>query len=351
MYRKFAFTLKHDNKFVQIYSHPNGTKKVLSIEGEIMTVVDGPVMHDIDGTAPKELLDGSYEICYRPFPGVGGKLMLSSGGLCHPVSFGAIRGNPPIDFPEDMIPEELVNLTSVAPMDSDYFAQYFEDSTQIIRSDVEITDPVCDTINVGLGKIPFVFGMYEGEYWIHDPRFAFHENTVDSPMPDGGGSIVEATENAGFPLGAFCASAPRTYLNEDKCSLSSEPTACGFETFQYITGLEGQYGKGMVTCGSPNEIANDPTLGGWALHGAFDAITAVNRTSSSALFLEQRSMIWASISVWAKDQLRQRVAFALSQIFVVNFSVSGNAVTEGMFGVESWCCLHRRTRSVLYPTQ
>jgi hypothetical protein len=29
------------------------------------------------------------------------------------------------------------------------------------------------------------FGKYQGDFWIHDPRFEFHENTPENPMPDG----------------------------------------------------------------------------------------------------------------------------------------------------------------------
>jgi hypothetical protein len=44
--------------------------------------------------------------------------------------------------------------------------------------------------------------------------------------------------------------------------------------------------------------------------------------------MEQRIVVWTTLVVWGKDQLRQRVAWALYQIFPVNSLISANTQTE-----------------------
>jgi len=73
-------------------------------------------------------------------------------------------------------------------------------------------------------------------------------------------------------------------------------------------------------CGSPGEVANDPRAG--AQYGLYDeadmAKVDPNSFDQDHELEEGKAMVWASVVVSAKDQLRQRVAFALSQIFVVS---------------------------------
>ena len=75
-------------------------------------------------------------------------------------------------------------------------------------------------------------------------------------------------------------------------------------------------------CGSPGEAANDPTRG--SQYGLYDEADQAKVTPTS---LDQdhepehsKAMVWTSVVLNAPDQLRQRMAFALSQIFVVSSS-------------------------------
>ena len=68
-------------------------------------------------------------------------------------------------------------------------------------------------------------------------------------------------------------------------------------------------GSGIVVCGSPNESANSPALG-----YQFDITTG--RDTEWGLD-RQREYIWAMIGLQSEDQLRQRVAWAFSQLLVV----------------------------------
>jgi hypothetical protein len=83
-----------------------------------------------------------------------------------------------------------------------------------------------------------------------------------------------------------------------------------------------------LVCGSPGEIANDLTKGGLALKGAFDWATIFDQTTVFQHMLEQRVIVWTAIAIWSNDQLRQRVAWCLYQILVINSSISSNTQTE-----------------------
>lgn len=108
-----------------------------------------------------------------------------------------------------------------------------------------------------------------------------------------------------------CADVPKTFLNE---------VGCG-----YINGRE--------SCGSPGEVGSVPSLA-----HRFGIIT-FNRgeryrnlyrpvTGSSAY----RQMVHNNIAITAPDQLRQRVAFALSQVVVAAAGANGDT--------EQWVCFY-----------
>jgi hypothetical protein len=105
----------------------------------------------------------------------GGSVRVKANGIdCTEIDFNGERGNPLVQFTSpDHLPKIVVALSKdeVAPIDTKYFA-----SSKIINQELILTsnlsDPACSAIpelttNNGL----IVFGLYEGDYWIHDPRF------------------------------------------------------------------------------------------------------------------------------------------------------------------------------------
>lgn len=88
--------------------------------------------------------------------------------------------------------------------------------------------------------------------------------------------------------------------------------------------------ENVVVCGSPNEVANDASLGGSILRGAFDSFTRFGRTTAADELARQKRKVWTKIALESQDQLRQRVAWALSQILVVSPDAtnSGDRITE-----------------------
>ena len=73
-------------------------------------------------------------------------------------------------------------------------------------------------------------------------------------------------------------------------------------------------------CQSPGEVANEPLLG--SRYSARDDVRELQGQSLEegygyGTFKVQKSMVWLNVVLSAGDQLRQRAAWALSQIFVV----------------------------------
>lgn len=147
------------------------------------------------------------------------------------------------------------------------------------------------------------FILYQGKYYRYDSRLQLLENTLESP-------------SAGGPQ--VCFAVPRTFINEFSCRLQAP---CGTSTNSTPpTAL-------FQVCGSPGEVANDPKLGNQyrfdefpippcSGDGCFD-----NKADNVASVGPQNQApfnVWALRALNASDQLRQRVAWALAQIFVVS---------------------------------
>lgn len=83
-----------------------------------------------------------------------------------------------------------------------------------------------------------------------------------------------------------------------------------------------------VVCGSPFEVANDPTNYGEMERGAFGAFLENNSTVFNEL-RDQSLMTWMEIALKGGDNLRQRVAWTLSQILAVSpDSIEAEVTTE-----------------------
>jgi len=105
----------------------------------------------------------------------------------------------------------------------------------------------------------------------------------------------------------------------DKLSYSEFPPLLRTEEIAKAFGGESfsMDGAGVLVCGSPFEVANDPRLEGTERKGAFDVINYMNRTTNGYYYYTQKQVIWTVLALHAKDQLRQRVAWALSQILTL----------------------------------
>lgn len=93
-------------------------------------------------------------------------------------------------------------------------------------------------------------------------------------------------------------------------------------------------GPGTLVCGSPNEVATDPFLGGSQERGAFEAATDRFQTSYPSL-VAQRQSVWMVAAMEDAGQLRQRIAWALAKIL----AVTPDALINGMFSSQQRHCV------------
>jgi hypothetical protein len=178
------------------------------------------------------LLCGWYQ--GQPFPEI------KIDGSCYTLKNGA----PPLqlaDIEGDIL---LLDLTDAdlapidnTPYDSVYWSS-LEDISDYILLQTEFVSNECSSLassalgtNYKPGKT--IFGKLEnGQYVVYDPRLVLKENTAENPLPDGGGASAIETNGQ-----MECSNAPRSFLNEDYCRLSTDTTACS-EKVPVVTTIE-----------------------------------------------------------------------------------------------------------------
>jgi hypothetical protein len=67
---------------------------------------------------------------------------------------------------------------------------------------------------------------------------------------------------------------------------------------------------GVVVCGSMGEVSNDPSL-----TEVFDFRSNENTVSSQDALNNQKRVVWTEVALSSNDQLRQRMAWAVSVFF------------------------------------
>ena len=83
------------------------------------------------------------------------------------------------------------------------------------------------------------------------------------------------------------------------------------ETYRYFGATsESVADGGVVICGSMGEVSNDPSF-----TEVFDVLSNGFTVSSEDTMHNQKSVIWTEVALYGDDQLRQRMAWAVS-IFI-----------------------------------
>ncbi len=147
-----------------------------------------------------------------------------SGNCFHLYTDGVAKGVPEVHLPgTESQSQVIVNLPEevVQPID----AQYYNGSFSELFVSTALNDPVCATLpNVTGMPEKSIFGLYQGKYYIHDPRYVVLDNTLESPNTDGSG--VRLTQGAADEVYRVrCSSAPITFVNEAYCTMAQE-SAC-----------------------------------------------------------------------------------------------------------------------------
>jgi cullin-associated NEDD8-dissociated protein 1 len=100
------------------------------------------------------------------------------------------------------------------------------------------------------------------------------------------------------------------------------PLTAQVEQIARLVGSEKKSGDAATeVCGSPGEVANNPTLGDTIeLHLGTGASLKHQHFDTDVAQHEINAMVWSNVNLNAQDQLRQRMAWALSQVFIVDDS-------------------------------
>jgi len=190
------------------------------------------VQSGYDGTAEAAAdADGyHYKVCEIPEAYVGGDLYLEASK----GSAGCTKlegGNMPLVLDETVYVDTATMVLDLPSLDSASIkADGNVDGQWMLQTD--LTQEMCDEITIDHLAINHpIFGRLPGggdgmdAYVIHDPRLSLLNNTLEQPLEDGGGSLVQSggTHNGASML---CSNVPRTFLNEDTCRLSQAPTTC-----------------------------------------------------------------------------------------------------------------------------
>lgn len=108
------------------------------------------------------------------------------------------------------------------------------------------------------------------------------------------------------------------------------PSSVQVDAIAELVGADGASSfSGDESCGSPGEVANDPQLGAQLRYhlGTYDLsdLSHPDRIPGDLINNEDtKYAVWQNVALNATDQLRQRMSWALSQIFVVNVDGVGN---------------------------
>ena len=111
---------------------------------------------------------------------------------------------------------------------------------------------------------------------------------------------------------------------QDDMDFNTLPSTLQTEAMAVHFGAVEEGGPETLTerCGSPGEVTNDPRLGSQFLITMVDNQDGFYRNNADLdhplHFMRPKMVTWTMIALRAADQLRQRVAFALSQILVVS---------------------------------
>lgn len=145
-------------------------------------------------------------MCGRPEEWVGGLLWLRMGdGSCQALP------NPDVNFFTDSVqPYNILSLPNIIPGILDPIDEVRSKGGEfIVRGG--LSDPICSQIkDVTEENDALVFGkLHDGSWLMFDPRMVLEDNVIENH--------IDKTK---------CANASRTFLNEERCSLSDSSMAC-----------------------------------------------------------------------------------------------------------------------------
>jgi cullin-associated NEDD8-dissociated protein 1 len=201
------------------------------------------------------------------------------------------------------------------------------DANPFVR-DINIPAGVCVTEQDGVSTVGSKVDI-NGTCWehVHPDTYSVRDFNYWAYYHPGGSPAIERMAKENSTLFAFPASHPMSrwelhkpklpYLGRygDERSFDALPTEVQtMKIARWLGALEDSSHRQILACGSPGEVRNKPELG-----NHFEFIEAGGYDSKEFRHITRiaRSMVVLNAAFYAEDQLRQRMAWALSQIFTI----------------------------------
>lgn len=216
-----------------------------------------------------------------------------------------------INFPSEY--EPAVSLaTNLPPLnDGNKWRLYSDHVPEYIHED-PIASAACAALPGYTWNGPGVYASTTAGEWLqYVPRVNLKANTEQAPIPDGGAVSWANTEVAA------CSNVARNPFNEEGCSASFSAACSPGDENSTLAAI------GALICGSRGEAANNPSLEStWLDISSIDADRAFRLglpedSTSTYILRKQPEFIWSQIALESDDQIRQRIAWALFQIFAL----------------------------------
>lgn len=222
-----------------------------------------------------------------------------------------------VSFPDNFTPPRLLAETFGPETDESEWKRLDPELWDFVRLK-KIPNTACEGLDLGSPKSaqPPIFARVGTGWILHNPRIVMDDNSAENPSADGGLSKMSKNEIA------LCSNVRRNPFNEDNCRLS-EGRAC-----KPGATVASNQQRREVICGSQGEIANNPLAAdNWftvrAIDGPKSRTTNLPMDAYSERSKPQKSYVWSTVALEASDQLRQRTAWALLQIFALPGSSIG----------------------------
>ena len=276
-----------------IQDESNGYYRIMDNDSNVAKTIV-PEWKDSDGN---DLGPGTFHVQWRIDEFLGGRVQIRN--ETHSIYIRG--GNPPVNLPVNTPNVTFVDLPALASFTQtstitvkNYWDEVFDETLYLINA-ID-NDPFCSNFD-SKDTLHIIGNLENSNVQVRYGRYiAFEENTLVNPIPSGSVDLE------------VCSNPLMDWKNAESCHISSEASACRTETSESLAA-----GSAIVVCGSSSEIANDP-VGQSVFHAA-----RTTDLKSDADTSVQKESVWSMIALSDStvDQLRQRVAWALSQILVI----------------------------------
>ncbi len=191
----------------------------LYLDGNVRTVVNDFWLNKNDTYSFDP--DFEYHLCSVRGESSGGELWIRlEDGVCVQAE------NPRVDI--SGLENELAYVLDLSSVDDQLIPidEEFTGGEEFLLP-ISLEDGLCNSIpSVQDRGDEQIYGrLSDGTWLLFDPRLDLDQNTPDSPLKDGGKAKELASGGR-----TLCANAPRTFLNEDGCFLSSDACKASADT-------------------------------------------------------------------------------------------------------------------------